>query len=105
MDTQEKNQALFINVVMMFQALAWQQMGKIKNPATDKVERNLEGARSFIDTLEMLREKTIGNLGPEEERFLNEILKELRLNYIEELKRPASESEPAPSSESNQKST
>jgi len=104
METQEKNQALFINVVMMFHTLAWQQLGKIKNPVTNKVERNLEGARNFIDTLDMLREKTKGNLGHEEERFLNEILKELRLNYVEELKRPASESEPAPSTESDKKS-
>ena len=103
MDAQEKNQALFMNVVMMFHALAWQQLGKIRNPVTDKVERNLDGARNFIDTLDMLREKTKGNLSEDEERFLNEILKELRLNYVEELKRPdsplGSESTVAPESD------
>ena len=87
MTEKEKHQVLFMNLVMMLHALAWQQMGKMKNPLTDKIERNLEGARSFIDSLEMLQEKTRGNLAPEEERLLNEILKELRLNYIDEHQR------------------
>ena len=92
MTEKEKGQVLFMNLVMMLHALAWQQMGKMKNPLTDKVERNLEGARSFIDSLEMLQEKTRGNLAPEEERLLNEILKELRLNYIDEHQRSEQES-------------
>jgi hypothetical protein len=81
----EKGQMLFMNLVTMLHALAWQQMGKMKNPLTDKVEVNLEGARNFIDSLEMLHQKTNGNLSPEEERLLSDLLKELRLNYIDEL--------------------
>jgi hypothetical protein len=93
MDEQERSQVLFINLVMMFQSLAWQQMGKVKNPLTDTVERNLEGARSLIDTLEMLRAKTKGNLSQDEEKFLDDVLRDLRLNYLDEAaKGPGAES-------------
>jgi len=91
MDNQEKHHVLFINLVMMFHSLAWQQLGKIKNPVTGVVERNLDGARHCIDTLEMLKEKTRGGLVPEEERFLDEIVKELKLNYVDESRKPVQE--------------
>jgi hypothetical protein len=87
MDEKEKAAVLFFNLVGMFQSLAWQQMGKLKNPLTDKVERNLEGARSLIDTIDMIRMKTKGNLSADEEKFLTEVLRELRLNYLEEAKK------------------
>ena len=81
----DKSQMLFMNLIMMLHALAWQQMGKMKNPLTDMVEVDLEGARNFIDSLEVLQQKSAGNLSPEEDRLLNEILRELRLNYIDEV--------------------
>jgi hypothetical protein len=89
MDTREKHGVLFINLVMMFHSLAWQQMGKVKNPATGKIERNLEGASHCIDTLEMLKEKTKTGLAPEEQKFLDEMLKELKLNYVNESAKPS----------------
>ena len=88
MNIEEKHQALFINLVAMFHSLAWQQLGKIRNPATGEIERNLEGARGLIDTLEMLKAKTDGHRGPDESRFLEESLKDLRLNYVDEANKP-----------------
>lgn len=84
MNIAEKYQALFVNLIAMFHSLAWQQLGKVKNPATGEIERNLEAARGLIDTMEMLKAKTEGHRGPEEDRFLDEALKELRLNYVDE---------------------
>jgi hypothetical protein len=60
-------------------------MGKIKNPVTDKIERNLEHAKIYIDSLDMLMAKTKGNLSEYEEKFLTETLKELKLNYVDEV--------------------
>ena len=89
MTTQEKHQALFVQLVMMFHTLTMHQLGKIKNPMTDKIERDLTAAQGSIDMLDMLKERTKGNLPPDEERFMTEMLKELRLNYVDEAAKPA----------------
>ena len=76
---------LFLGLVHSFQAAAMQQMGKILNPFTEKMERDLRQARLSIDMLEMLQERTSGNLTGEESRFLTHVLTELRLNYVAEM--------------------
>lgn len=76
---------LFLGLVHSFQAAAMQQMGKIMNPFTEKMERDLRQARLSIDMLEMLQERTSGNLTGEESRFLTHVLTELRLNYVAEV--------------------
>ncbi|MGE5176885.1 MAG: DUF1844 domain-containing protein [Hyphomicrobiales bacterium] len=76
---------LFLGLVHSFQAAAMQQMGKTVNPFTEKVERDLAQARLSIDMLEMLQERTSGNLTGEESRFLSHVLTELRLNYVAEI--------------------
>jgi len=63
---------------------AWVSLGKIKNPATDKIERNLELARISIDMLRMLKDKTAGNLSKDEERLLTQTIADLQLNYVDE---------------------
>ena len=81
----EKETALFMGLVLMFHAAAMQHMGKTKNPLSDKIERNLEQAQFIIDTLDALATKTKGNLSEEESKFLANVIKELKLNYVEEL--------------------
>jgi hypothetical protein len=76
---------LFMQLIIQNQQIAMMSMGKIKNPVTDKIERNLEHAKIYIDTLDMLLEKTKGNLSDYEEKFLTETLKELKLNYVDEV--------------------
>jgi len=83
-DQDEKTQALFIQLVLTFQMAAWQQMGKIKNPLTDKIERNLEQARYSIDMLEAIRKKTAGNLIDAEKHLLDHAISELQLNFVDE---------------------
>jgi len=82
---EQKDTALFMQLVMTFQAAAWQQMGKIKNPITDKIERSLDQARYSIDMLEMLKTKTKGNLTDDELKFVNHVMTELQLNFVDEL--------------------
>jgi hypothetical protein len=81
----EKDAALFMGLILMFHAAAMQHLGKTKNPLSDKIERSLEQAQFVIDTLDTLQKKTKGNLTDEEARFLTNAIKELKLNYVEEL--------------------
>lgn len=76
---------LFLGLIHSFQAAAMQQMGKVPNPYTEKIERDLPQAKLSIDVLEMLQTRTNGNLVGEEARFLQHVLTELRLNYVAEL--------------------
>ncbi len=84
MTNDEKNTALFGSLVLMFHTAAMQQMGKMKNQVTDKVERNMEQAQLSIDMLDMLAAKMKGNLSSEENGYLSNALRELKLNYVDE---------------------
>ena len=53
---------LFTQLLYIFYSTAMVALGKLKNPATDKVERNLEQASQSIDMLELIKAKTINNL-------------------------------------------
>jgi hypothetical protein len=81
----DKNSSLFFSLIMTFQAAAMQQMGKLKNPISDKIERDLQQAQVSIDILDMLEEKTNGNLSDEETKYLKGLLQELKLNYVDEM--------------------
>ncbi len=76
----------FLHFVMSLESSAWMMLGKIANPLTGKMDKNLDGARATIDTLMMLKEKTKGNLSKAEEDFLSNALQQLQLNYVEEVK-------------------
>ncbi len=78
---------LFSFVVNFFAQWGWQVMGKVPNPVTGKVERNLEMAKQIIDIIEMLREKTRGNLTKDEERILTGLIADLQMNYVDELEK------------------
>ena len=84
---EKKGEFYFIQLVITFQAAAVQQMGKLQNPITKKVERNLDQARSSIDMLEMLQDKTKNNLTENEKKLLEHTLYELRMNYLDEVKK------------------
>lgn len=87
MEDQEARSRFFL-LVEEYRLAAWIGLGKLKDPASGDVGRNLDLARHAIDTLGMLEQKTKGNLAVEEERFLRQALTDLRLNYVEEMKRP-----------------
>lgn len=92
MDKNNTNELLFMQLVMQNQQLALMSMGKLKNPVTDKIDRNLEFAKMAIDSLDMLAAKTKGNLSEYEEKFLTEVLKDLKLNYVDEVNKEQKES-------------
>jgi hypothetical protein len=84
MNSVNDKELLFLQLVMQNQQIAMMTLGKMKNPVTDKIDKNHEYAKIAIDTLDMLKDKTKGNLSEYEEQFLNETLRELKLVYIAE---------------------
>lgn len=83
----------FFSLVSMFASSAYQAMGKISNPVTGKVERNLDGAQGMIDILLMLGKKTEGNLSEDEKRLLTSTITELQMNFVKEKEKPEPETE------------
>ena len=79
--------ALFLQLVLGLQQAAMVALGKLMNPMTGKIERNLEVARNTIDTLSAIESRTRGNLESDESRVLTQVLTELRMNYLDEQKK------------------
>lgn len=57
-------------------------LGKVPNPYTNKKEEDVEAARHIIDLLSMLEQKTKGNLTNEEKQLLENVLYELRMEFM-----------------------
>jgi hypothetical protein len=75
---------LFVQLLYTFHQSAMIAMGKLKNPMTDAIERNMEQAKQAIDLVDMLKEKTKNNLSADLTKVLDGLLTELRLNYVDE---------------------
>jgi len=75
--------ALFAQLVMQQSNLALMLLGKTPHPETGQVVRDVEGAKLFIDQLEMLELKTKGNLNKEEAALLKQSLMALRMAFVE----------------------
>ena len=71
--------SLFITGIMMEAVMA---LGDLENPVTHKKETNIQHAKILIDTLDMLRKKTKGNLEKDEEEALNSMLYDLRMRFV-----------------------
>ena len=84
---------LFMQLIIQNQQIAMMSMGKIKNPVTDRIERNLDHAKIYIDTIDMLLAKTKGNLSEYEEKFVIETLKDLKLNFVDEMDKDKKQTE------------
>ncbi len=87
MTEKEKNlyDALFVQLILQFQTSAMVGLGKLPNPITQKIEKDLEAAKLSIDMIDMIKAKTKGNLSDDEERLITQISKDLKLNYVDEL--------------------
>ncbi|MBI3019215.1 MAG: DUF1844 domain-containing protein [Deltaproteobacteria bacterium] len=63
-------------------------LGITPNPLNNKTEKNLVEAKQNIDLLAILKDKTKGNLTPDEEKLMNNLLHSLRMHWISENKKP-----------------
>lgn len=79
----DHNSHLFVMLIFNFAQLAMVNLGKIANPETKETKVDLQGARYFIDSLVMLREKSKGNLSKEESDLLDDQIAMLQMNYAE----------------------
>jgi Domain of unknown function (DUF1844) len=74
----------FSGFILSLASTAAVHFGDLGDPKTgEKSEPDLEAAGRIIELLEMLQQKTKGNLIPEEERLIDDLLYELRLRYVQ----------------------
>jgi hypothetical protein len=81
-------QQLFDQLISSLVHSAWVYLGKIKNPMNDKLEKNIDQASVQIDMLDMLFKRMTGNLSEEEDKYLGHIIRELKMNFVEEKNKP-----------------
>ena len=72
----------FTNFMLSLSTSALIQLGEIQDPFTQKSAKNLPLAKQTIDLIGMLKEKTKGNLSPEEEKVIEYVLYDLRMRYV-----------------------
>ncbi len=90
----ELSQLIFIQYISALINSGIQNLGKIMNPFTGKIEKNLEAAQGIIELLTMLKVKTKGNLSDIEEKFISDGIANLQLNYADEVNKIEKEKEP-----------
>jgi hypothetical protein len=85
-DASVKEEALpevdFNSFIFSLSTSALIQLGEIEDQFTQKSAKNLPLAKQTIDLIGMLKEKTKGNLTPQEERVIEGILYDLRMRYV-----------------------
>ena len=88
--SEDNHQILSMQLVMQNQQMGMISLGKVKNSVSDTLDKNLEYAKLSIDTLDMLIQKTKGNLSEYEEKLLAETVNQLKIFYVEESGRETS---------------
>ena len=81
-------QQLFDQLISSLVHSAWVYLGKIKNPMNDKLEKNVDQASVQIDMLDMLFKRMTGNMSEEEDEYLGHVIRELKMNFVEEKNKP-----------------
>jgi hypothetical protein len=84
-----KRSPVFENLIRSLAQNAAMLLGGYADPRTGQPVLDLEGAREMIDMLDALREKTHGNLAPEEDTLLLDVLGNLKLAFMEMAKAAA----------------
>jgi hypothetical protein len=72
----------FTNFIFSLSTSALIQLGEVQDPVTQQQTKNLPLAKQTIDLIGMLKEKTKGNLTPDEERLIESALYDLRIRYV-----------------------
>ena len=75
--------ANFLTIVQSYRIQSLYCLGMLKLPGTEQGEINLDAAKHNIDMLQVLEDKTQGNLSNEESAFLSQVLHEVRMAYVQ----------------------
>lgn len=78
-----KRSPAFENLIRMLGSNAAMVLGAYADPRTGQPVIDPEAAREFIDMLDALHEKTKGNLAPDEDALLLDLLGKLKMTYLE----------------------
>ncbi|MCB0384560.1 MAG: DUF1844 domain-containing protein [Bdellovibrionales bacterium] len=80
---ENKLEASFSTLILSIASSAAMSLGLAPNPTTNKTEKNMEMARFNIDLLVVLQAKTKNNLDKEEGAFLESVIRDLQLKFIQ----------------------
>jgi hypothetical protein len=84
MESSAPSDLTFSGFVLSLATTAALHFGDIPDPTTGRTEEpDLPSAARIIEVLSMLQEKTRGNLIPEEEKLMDDLLYELRLRFVQ----------------------
>jgi hypothetical protein len=90
-ESQESNVPLpeinFSTFVISLSTQALMHLGEIADPMTGKVESDIAVAKQMIDIVGLLKDKTRGNLDPGEQQLMEDVLYDLRMRYVEAVKK------------------
>jgi len=76
-------EASFVELVNLLVMQAMAGLGLLAGPGGERIPPNLEAAKHFIDMLQMLEDKTRGNLSDEEKKLLDQVLYEMRMRFVQ----------------------
>jgi hypothetical protein len=76
----------FTSFLLSLATTAMAHLGDVPDPGTGETSENLEAAQQMIDILSLLKEKTQGNLEPDEVRLIDDLLYELRMRFLSKAK-------------------
>jgi len=77
---------LFVWFISMLSGKAWEYLGLIMNPETKEINKDLKKAKIAIDTVAFLYDQVKDDLNPEDFKRIENLLANLRMNYVEKLK-------------------
>lgn len=76
------NSVNFSTFILSLASATFIEMGVVEDPLTKSKKKDLSSAKQHIDLLQMLQEKTRGNLDDEERGLLERILRDVRLQFV-----------------------
>ncbi|MDE0298060.1 MAG: DUF1844 domain-containing protein [Candidatus Poribacteria bacterium] len=95
----------FTSLISEFALAASAHLGQLRTSETEEITIDLGMARRMIDTIELLKEKSQGNLTESEGEFLESTLYNLRMVYVRAAQNPQSTAQPSGSEETNREAT
>ncbi|RMF85375.1 MAG: DUF1844 domain-containing protein [Planctomycetota bacterium] len=78
-----KGDPAFIELVNLIVMQAMAGLGMLAGPDGQRIPPNIEVAKHFIDMLQMLEDKTKGNLSEDEHKLLDQVMYEMRMRYVQ----------------------
>jgi len=101
----EENDQLLMGLIYSLSETAMVALGKVQNPVSQKIEKNMDLAKIQIDMIRMLQQKTKGNVPKEIDSFVASTLSTLELTYVQEQNKPAEKEAAAKQPEQENKTT